>query len=110
MIVSDLSDSLWKLLFFLNLTPLGLVMTVCLGFPLSVDEENNAALIHFFKMTVKPIGYILLLLAILSFYGLLSAINGELAVKINGGFPDPGHFCVNDRIYRLVLTKAGAVF
>lgn len=69
-----LSDSLWKLLFFLNLTPLGLVMTVCLGFPLSVDEENNAALIHFFKMTVKPIGYILLLLAILSFYGLLSAI------------------------------------
>lgn len=70
----QLSDSLWKLLFFLNLTPLGIVIAVCLGFPLSVAGENNPALSLFYLKTVEPVLYILLLLAILSFYGLLGAI------------------------------------
>lgn len=70
----QLSDSLWKLLFFLNLAPLGIVITVCLGFPLSVEDQNVAALNRFYKIKVSPLLYILLLLAILSFYGLLGAI------------------------------------
>lgn len=70
----QLSDSLWKLLSFLNLTPLGIVMAVCLGFPLSVSEEGNSALSLFYLKTVEPVLHILLLLAILSFYGLLGAI------------------------------------
>lgn len=71
----QLSDSLWKLLLFLTVTPLGIVITMITILPISVEETGDILLCRFFDMVVRPSAYILFFFTILSFYGLLRSIN-----------------------------------
>ena len=71
----QLSDSLWKLLLFLTATPLGIVITLTIMLPISVEETGDILLCRFFETVVRPTVYILFFFAILSFYGLLRSIH-----------------------------------
>lgn len=68
-----LSDSLWKLLLCLSLTPFGIVAAIVLGLPLSV-ESGSSDTILFYEASVKPVIMLLLLLALFSFFSLLSSV------------------------------------
>lgn len=68
-----LSDSLWKLLLCLSLTPFGIVAVIVLGLPLNV-ETGSSNTILFYEASVKPVIMILLLLAFFSFFSLLSSV------------------------------------
>lgn len=71
----QLTDSLWKLLLFLTVTPLSIIITLSIMLPLSVEETEDVLLIRFYGIVVKPAVYILFFFAILSFYGLLRSIH-----------------------------------
>lgn len=68
-----LSDSLWKLLLYLSVIPLGIVVTVVLGLPGNVDNRSPD-MTAFYHTTVSAVAVILLLLAVFSFFGLLSSV------------------------------------
>lgn len=68
-----LSDSLWKLLLCLSLTPFGIVTTIVLGLPLSMENSSPDA-VHFYNTTVRTISVILLGLVIFSFFALLNSV------------------------------------
>lgn len=68
-----LSDSLWKLLLCLSITPFGIVTAIVLGLPMGV-EGSSTDMIIFYDTTLSHLCVVLLLLALFSFFGLLSSV------------------------------------